>query len=285
MVNALTALLGAGIGGGLTLLLGGLHPAGDDGNVTAAARSARLQFRGARGRLTRAVPLAAAVLLLTRWPVAALGAGVLGWFSTDLLGGKTARDREVARTEAVATWAEMLRDTISAAHGLEAAITATAAVAPDAIRPEIAALAADLERMPLPAALGRLADDLAHPVADLVLAALTVAANGSARELAELLGTLAASARDGASMQLRIEAARARMRTAVQVITVCTFTMALGLVLLNPTYVGAYRSVTGQALLAVIAGIWGVALVWLSSMSRFRTPTRFLVTANREVRP
>jgi hypothetical protein len=83
-------------------------------------------------------------------------------------------------------------------------------------------------------------------------------------------------------MQLRVEAARARMRTAVQVITVCTLAMALGLVILNPSYVGSYNSMIGQVVLALIAACWGVALAWLSSMSRFQTPTRFLLAADRE---
>ena len=280
-MTALLAMLGFGIGGGLTLLASALRPDDQPAGTRIGALAASL-MAGAWVRLARAIPLAGVILVLTRWPVAALGAGVLGWFSTDLLGGKAAREQGVARTEAIATWAEMLRDTISAAHGLEAAITATAPVAPEAIHPEIMFLAADLERVPLPVALRRLAEDLGHPIADLVVAALVVAANGSVRELAELLGTLAGSARDEASMQLRVEAARARMRTAVQVITVCTMAMALGLVVLNPTYVGSYGSITGQVVLALIAGCWGVALWWLSSMSRFQTPDRFLLAAGRE---
>ena len=244
-MTALLAMLGFGIGGGLTLLASALRPDDQPAGTRIGALAASL-MAGAWVRLARAIPLAGVILVLTRWPVAALGAGVLGWFSTDLLGGKAAREQGVARTEAIATWAEMLRDTISAAHGLEAAITATAPVAPEAIHPEIMFLAADLERVPLPVALRRLAEDLGHPIADLVVAALVVAANGSVRELAELLGTLAGSARDEASMQLRVEAARARMRTAVQVIC------------------------------------WGVALWWLSSMSRFQTPDRFLLAAGRE---
>ncbi len=283
-MTPLVALGGLGIGVGALLVWTAFRP-GDERSMPAPASSLTATVAGARTRLTRALPLATVVLLLTRWPVAALGAATLGWFLGDLLGGKAARQRGVARTEAIATWAEMLRDTISAAHGLEAAIIATAPVAPDAIRAEIAALATDLERLPIATALERLADDLAHPIADLVVAALVVAANGSVRELADLLGTLAAAARDEASMQLRVDATRARMRTAVQVITLCTLAMALGLVVLNPGYVKSYGSLLGQVVLAMIAGCWGVALAWLSSMSRFQAPARFLLATAAEVRP
>ena len=52
----------------------------------------------------------------------------------------------VARVEAIAGWAEMLRDTIAAAAGLEQAIAATAPLAPPPIRDEVVMLAARLER-------------------------------------------------------------------------------------------------------------------------------------------
>ena len=78
-------------------------------------------------------------------------------------------------------------------------------------------------------------------------------------------------------MQLRVEAARARMRTAVRVITGCTLLTACGLVVLNPSYVTVYSSALGQTTLALILFCWGVALWWLARMSRFRAPERFLV--------
>ena len=36
----------------------------------------------------------------TRWPVAALAGGAAGWFAPALFGGRAARDRGIARTEA-----------------------------------------------------------------------------------------------------------------------------------------------------------------------------------------
>ena len=183
----------------------------------------------------------------------------------------------MTRTEAIATWTEMLRDTIASAHGLEAAIDATAPISPEPIRPAIVSLSIALEREPLTVALADLAAELAHPIADLVVAALTVAADGSVRELSDLLGTLADSARDEAAMQLRVEAARARVRTAVRVITGCTVAAALGLILFSPDYVQVYGSAIGQLTLVFIAACWGVALWWLAQMSEFRAPERFLV--------
>ena len=118
-------------------------------------------------------------------------------------------------------------------------MASTAPVAPLAIRPELTAFAERVYREPLPAALRALADDLAHPTADLVVAALSMAASGSVRDLGDLLGTLAVAAREEASMRLRVDAARARMRTAVQVIAACTLVTAAGLVAFNPSYVSS----------------------------------------------
>src|SRR5438094_111914 len=78
-------------------------------------------------------------------------------------------------------------------------------------------------------ALRAFADDLADPTADLVVAALVVAAGTHAGRLGDLLGALARAARDEATMQLRVEAGRARTRTAVRVVVGSTTAMAVGL--------------------------------------------------------
>jgi hypothetical protein len=171
----------------------------------------------------------------------------------------------------------MLRDTMSGAHGLEEAIITSAQVAPPAIRLETTALAVRLEREPLDVALAGLADDLAHPMGDLVVTALTLAATGATGDLSELLGTLAVAARDEAAMRLRVEASRERLRTAVRVIAGVTAATAAGLFVLNRGYVDVYRTATGQVVLAVVALSWGVALAWLARMSQFMAPERFLV--------
>ena len=270
-MTAVGALLGLSLGVGVLLVASGWRgaepPLPGRHGIPDAVKS----------RLMRAAGAVLVAVLLTRWPVAVLAGGLLGWFSPDLLGGRRARDLAMTRTEAIATWTEMLRDTIASAHGLEAAINATSPISPEPIRAAIVSLSVALEREPLSIALADLADDLAHPIADLVVAALTVAADGSVRELSDLLGTLADSARDEAAMQMRVEAARARVRTAVRVITGCTVAAALGLIVLSPDYVLVYGSAVGQLTLVFIAACWGVALWWLAQMSEFRVPERFLV--------
>jgi Flp pilus assembly protein TadB len=271
-MTALAALLGLATALGVLVASTGLSPHASDRPTTKRPITADTRRRAFRASMTAVVAFAP-----TRWPVAAMACGLLGWFIPELLGSGPSRAAAVARTEAIATWTEMIRDTIAAANGLEAAIMATAPVAPDAIRTEVGELAFALDHEPLAVALGRFSHTLAHPIGDLVVAALTVAANGSTRDLAELLGTLAASARDEAAMHLRVDATRARMRTAARVIAGCTVVTAVGLVVFNPSYVDVYSSAVGQLTLAVIAGCWSVALWWLVRMSEYRSPERFLV--------
>lgn len=276
------ALAGAGIAAGLWLVADGLRRRPRPPAVRRPGPRAweRVDWRR---RLLPAAGLGLPAVVITRWPVAGIALGAAGWYSADLFGSKAEQDRATARTEAVAAWTEMLRDTMSGAHGLEEAIVTTASVAPAAIELEVTRLALRLERQPLDAALGAFAADLAHPTGDLVVASLSLASQGSVGDLGELLGTLAQAARDEAGMRLRVDAARARLRTAVRVIGGCTATTGLGLILLNRRYLEVYRSVTGQVVLAFVACCWGVSLRWLASMGRFVAPERFLASSPEPV--
>ena len=279
-MTALVIVAVLGVGVGLWLVVSGWSPRPDVAAGWAPAGRAGVTGSAiTKERAARATAGAVLLFVVSRWPAAALAGALLGWFAPELCASRSSRDVALARTEAIASWTEMLRDTIASAHGLEAAIATTAPVAPDAIRPEVEQLARSLKHTSLSNALRRLAVELAHPISDLVVASLTVAANGAVRDLAELLGMLADSARDEAAMQMRVEASRARMRTAVRVISGVTVATALGLVVLNRSYVQVYATVTGQVVLVAIAAAWGTALWWLASMSRFRQPERFLIAA------
>lgn len=278
-MTLVAALAGAGFAVGLWLVVDGLRPASRAEPLATAIRipvDPRRLCLGLVGGL--------ALLLLTRWPVAFVAGYAAGWFTPDLVGGKAAQREAIARTEALASWTEMLRDTLAGAHGLEEAIVTSASVAPDAIHTEVAALAERLRRQPIKEALDDFGQELAHPIGDLVVTALMLAAGGSSGDLRELLGTLAVSARDEAGMRLRVEATRARLRTAVRVITLCTATTALGLVVLNRSYLESYESPVGQIVLVLVLSAWGVALWWLGRMGDYVAPERFLATDRSEPR-
>lgn len=230
-------------------------------------------------RIGLAVGAGALVGLATGWPVAAVLAAMFAAVAPELIGSGGRRQAEIARVEAVAAWAELLRDTLAGAAGIEQAITASASAAPAPIRPEVLGLAARLERERLVPALRAFAEEVADPTADLVVAALVLASQRRARRLGELLGTLANAAREQATMRLRIEAGRARVRTAARVVVVTTLAMAIGLVVLNRAYLAPYDSALGQLVLAVVGGLFGLGFWWLARMARVKAASRLSLPA------
>jgi Flp pilus assembly protein TadB len=77
-------------------------------------------------------------------------------------------------------------------------------------------------------------------------------------------------------MRLGVSAARASTQTSVRVVAGITIAMVVGLLVLNRSYLEPYQGAGGQAVLAVVFALFAGGLFWLQSMSRFKTPERFL---------
>ncbi|MGH8918710.1 MAG: type II secretion system F family protein [Actinomycetes bacterium] len=263
--TVVAALLGLGGGVGLLLVITGWRGV----DSPRPKRFARRDFPGRRDqrlvRLVAAVAVGVVTGVVTGWVVGAVLAGLACWALPAVLGRDPRQARQVARIEAIATWTEMLRDTLAAAAGLEQAILATAPLAPAAVRPQISDLAARLgtgER--LGPSLRALADQLADPTADLVIASLVLAAEHQARQLGDLLGSLATTARGQAAMRMRVETGRARTRTSVRVIVATTLAFAAGVVVFNRAYLDVYNTATGQIVLLAIGGLFAAGFAWLA---------------------
>ncbi|MGP0028937.1 MAG: type II secretion system F family protein [Acidimicrobiales bacterium] len=274
-MTALAAILGAATGLGLVLIICGWR-ASEDRVERQMFRLARVHRDRLAVRMATAVGAVVLVGAVTGWPVAAVFAGAGTWLLPKMVGGSKERARQIARTEAIAGWAEMLRDTLSAAAGLEQAIVATARVSPLPIRAEVTTLANAIETERLVPALRRLAHDLADPTGDLVVAALILAAGHEARKLSDLLGSLASAARDEAAMRLRIDAGRARIRTSTNVVVGSTLIFAVGLTILNRSYLDPFDSTLGQGVLVIIGLVFAGSFWWLQSMGRPAAPERIL---------
>lgn len=216
-------------------------------------------------------------LSLTGWPVAAVAVGVLAWSVPAALRAAGRHRRELAVVEAIAGWTEQLRDTIAGAAGLEQAIVATAPLAPAPLAGAVGALASRVGYEPLPTALRRLADDVDHPLADFVVAALVVASEHQARDLVGLLGELATAARDDASMRTRVWVGRARTRSAVRIIAVVVVVFVLGLMVLDREYLAPYDEPAGQVVLAGVLATFAAAFVLFERVGRVAVPERFVV--------
>lgn len=284
---ALAAACGAAVGLGLFLLMAGLRG-------TASATASRglglwaltpSRRRGILVRLALGITAALLVALATGWVVGAVLGGMLGAASPTLFGGTAARTRALARIEAIAAWAEMLRDVSAAGAGIQEAIAATAPLAPAPIRTEVQALAARLERERLVPALLAFADDVADPMADLVVAALVTAATEQTSRLGELLASLAQAIRDQAAMRLRIEAGRARTRTTAKAVAGISAASALGFVVFDRGFLRPYDSALGQVVLALIGGCFAGAFWLLARMGRPEPGPRLLASRSEQEVP
>jgi tight adherence protein B len=262
---------------------GGNPPAGGDGFAaagTGTGAGAQASGVGAvlgrrRWRLTLALVTGLAMWLVTGWPVGILLAAALGMAAPSLVGAKAKRQAVVERTEAIAAWAEQLRDTINAAAGLQEAVAVTARVAPSAIRPAVVDLAAGMRRNSLPVELHRFADRLADPVADQVVA-LLLASERRGDDLSKLLGDLADGARADATMRIRTETSRAQTYNDAKVVTGVVVGMFVFMLVANRRYLDAFDSWTGQGVLAVIGVLWLTALYGITTLSQVRRPPRLL---------
>ena len=223
------------------------------------------------------------VWLVTGWPMAGVSVAALALMVPVFLKARTMRDAQLELSDALATWAEMLRDTIASHAGLRQAILLTADVAPGLIREELRRLAIRADRMSLPDALRSFAAEVEDPVADLIVAALVIADENQARNLTELLSEIASSARQQSAMRRRIETGRARTYASSKWIVLITFALAGGLVLLAPRFLDPYDGFGGQIVLGMIGALFAGAVWSLISLSKPEAQPRLLAGVEAEV--
>jgi len=210
------------------------------------------------------------------WMALMISLGLLGWVLPSLLGVRTRRRQQLARSEAIAVWAEMLRDLLVSNAGLHEAIGKSARVAPVAIRDEVQALYVRTQRGDLATALVRFADDLGDAVADTVVTALQIADQRAVSDLGAMLAAVATSTRETVAMQLRVNAARARTyRTAQLIVGVVAFFVGV-LVLTNRDYLAPFGTFVGQLVLAGIASVVGGSVWAMVVLSRPARSERLL---------
>ncbi|MDT0303618.1 type II secretion system F family protein [Streptomonospora wellingtoniae] len=274
---AVAAVCGALAGAGLWLTLLALASAPPSTRRNRLSPRTLLLGRRRPLRLVLAVAAGLLVWTVTGWPVAGVLAGLGAWWLPGVLGPDRDYDTHVAGVEAVAAWAEMLRDLMAGASGLHQAIASTVPIAPESIREEVARLAEALRQgRPPQQALTDFADEVDNPIADLVAAALTTAASRHATDLGVLLGTLAEAAREQAAMLVRVAAGRSRVRTSTRIIIAVTLGTAAALLLFSPDYLEPFDTLLGQLVLAAIGGVWAAALTWMVRLSRPRQGPRVL---------
>lgn len=270
------SFLGAVVGLGLLLIILGIRgtperPPRQQPPLPAWA-SDRLLLRAALAGATLVV-----VWLATGWPAGAFIGAVGGAVAPSLVGARARRSAAVAKIEAIAAWAEQLRDVMAAAAGIQEAIVATGPLAPAAIREEVRRLVEGIStrRERLRPALERFADDLAHPLSDMVVTSLLLASERQGR-LGDLLSEVARSARQTATMRLRVEAARARTYVTTRLIVGITVLITTWLLVFRREYLAPFDSSGGQVMLVVIGAVFLASGTLMRRMAEPNEPARLL---------
>ncbi len=275
-LSGLYALLAGGLaGGGALLLVVALRGLPSRPAAPGERRSGLLGVLTQRGSV--AALAGVLTLVVTRWPIAAIGAALLALTWHGLLGGAAEERLSIARIEALASWTESLRDTIAGAVGLEQAIPASLRAAAPVLQWPLRSLVDRLRtRMPLAVALERFADELNDPGADLIVASLVLNSKVRGPGLREVLTSLSKSAREELDMRRRVVGQRRSTRRSVQIVVGVTLLVVAALVLFNRSYVEPYTSVEGQLVLVLVLLLFAGGFVWLKRLSGFDTPGRFL---------
>lgn len=227
--------------------------------------------------LLAGVAATALVLAFTGWIVPA---GVAGAGGVVAARSWQRRDRRavdaVARTEALASWIESLRDVLVAGDQPIGAIAATVATCPRPIRPEVRRLAAGLGRQPPGVVLRRFADEVDDPLGDLVAAGLLIAVERGARTVA-VLTSLAEQARQQADRRRLVEAERAPVQREVVLLTGIMGALVAGLFVFGRAeYLAPYDAPGGQLFLGIVLAIYLALLGRVRRLARYPRPARFL---------
>lgn len=279
-IGILAAFIAGGFGAGLVVLamfIRGVEPSPVKPPNIAQRAGAALRSPALSGRIAGGVVVGILGLVLTHWPVAAIGLGALVVFWPQMFGGARIEQTQILQLEALVMWTESLRDTITARASLEQAIPATAQSAPEAIRPALMRLTGLVRaRVPLDRALLALSADLNDASADKVIGSLILNVRQRGTGLAAVLTALAAAARAELDQRRRISAGRSSMRRSVQIVVVITIGFAVFLVLFSRAYVAPYGSPGGQVALAVVVGLFAASFMWMRKLAGGEPAAPFL---------
>jgi Flp pilus assembly protein TadB len=217
--------------------------------------------------LGAAAGLGALTWLASGWPIAGiivtLAIPGVPW----LIAAGSAERKALVRLEAVEAWTRRLSDIVANGTGLQAAIVATAATAPQPIAAAVRDLAAQLQAgTPTSAALRRFADALDDYTSDQVVAPLMLHAADRGDGLSHVLTDISRSIAAEIEMRATVDAKRAGPRFAVRFLTGMTVAL-LGFGALNPTYLQPYGTAGGQLILALLAGFYIALMVWVRRLS------------------
>ncbi|WAX58496.1 hypothetical protein M6B22_06960 [Jatrophihabitans cynanchi] len=267
--------------GVLLITIAGLLVAGGLVSLVAAARGVTFLLPRERGKRGGAVGLkltplhlagiavGVVVLLVTGWPVAALGAVAGVIFVPEVLGGGKAAQRLIVRSQALADWTRRLADLISsgAAGSTREALNRSLTSVPEPIAAEVNRLVRRMGPIGIERALRRFAAEVGDPAADKIAGVLILRERNGGPGLADVLTALAQDLDERSRMVREVEAERAKPRANMRFIVIITAALIAGMMLFAHTFLSTYNSVIGQITLLGVAAVFAVALRWMRKLS------------------
>lgn len=240
-----------------------------------AGSAARLFAPHLRRRIAVGAALGLVVLLLTGWPVAALGAAAGAVAAPRLLSKRPAEQR-IERLEALESWTRQVSVVLKASRGLEDALMQSVRKARPPIQAEVQTLARRLaSRMPSEQALRLFAEDLADPVGDRIAAALILAASRRGTGVGDVLTALARMVAEDVRARRDIEASRAQHRTTLRWVLIFLVGYT-AVVSMRQSYSAPFGTFAGQVAMGVVAILYAAGLWWIHRLGSPEKQSRLL---------
>jgi tight adherence protein B len=219
------------------------------------------------------------VLLVTGWPVAALGAVGAVVFVPKLLGGGRASQRLIIRSEALADWTRRLADLIGsgAAGSTRDALRRSLSSVPEPLAPAVTNLVTRMGPQGTEQALRAFAREVDDPAAEKLAMVLILRERNGGPGLAEVLTALADDLGERSRMVREIEAERAKPRSNMRTIVGVTGLLVVGMMLFARTFLAPYSTAFGQIALLAVVTVFGMALRWMHRLSEPPKSQRILI--------
>ncbi|HOB04041.1 MAG TPA: type II secretion system F family protein [Propionibacteriaceae bacterium] len=233
------------------------------------------QARRATLRTAAAIVAGIVLFALTGWPLMLVLAPAAALGIPLLLAAPT--NREVDLLVALDRWVRSLAATIPTGRSVTESVRLSVRQAPDLLKEPLSITLLRMDdRWSTPDALRALADDLASPDADAVIAALILAAERGGTGATTTLNALAESIQDRLRALREIETERAKPRIVVRQVTIITLVFLTGSLLLGRAFFEPYGTPLGQVILAALIAIYVGSLVMLRRMTLPRERERIL---------
>lgn len=287
MSTYLAGLLGVGLA--LAVLLGisgfmpaperpaGIRPAPRPGPITRFRRYAATPA----GKMRVVVAAAAAGLGLILAALTNLWAGIilLPVVSLAVITIFGAQPSGTETLEALDRWVRSIAQSLPIGRDVPGAIRSSILSAPEALAPNLARLVSRLNiGMRTDDALTRMADELADPDADAVIAALILASRSTGAGLTATLHALADTIQAQLAMLRAVKVERDRPRQTVRIVTILGVLIIGGSITFGDFF-DAYASPIGQLILTILIGAYfGVVLI-MGAMTKPRVRARVLASS------